>query len=389
MSKTYITIANADRQYSPATMSNDMLLFAGSVDQRVVIGVGANGTTTTFPLNYLSIGSNDTIIGNDLVVYGTIKDSTGAIYGIGGGGGTGTPPPPPPQTPYTPLCIKYAQTTPQTVPANTWTIVTNFTNVFAIGSGITYSAGGFYTNDSGKTLTLSVSYTLVGFNTAASSGTRVAQIRVFSETGAFLHKHAIDVRSVITETRTGSEGSAGSGNEGQDTTINTILLPTSTNTNIDSTTTITTDTILFQSNTTVSPTKILVANAITLPQTGDLDDSTLNADTIVFPASTSTTADSTSMTSADTVLLTSGTITDAGADAGVQPTTPDNTLVIPNTLVLQSTQGLETYLQDPTTLAGSMFIQLAPNFKLALYGHATAIYTIDESTVNILEIACP
>ncbi len=51
MSKTFITNANADRQYSPATLSNDMLIFAGYTDQRVVIGVGANVGQDAFQTN--------------------------------------------------------------------------------------------------------------------------------------------------------------------------------------------------------------------------------------------------------------------------------------------------------------------------------------------------
>jgi hypothetical protein len=68
MSKTYITTANAGGQYSPATRSNDMLLFAGSADQRVIIGVGANaGQPNALVPNYFSVGSNDTIIGHNLI----------------------------------------------------------------------------------------------------------------------------------------------------------------------------------------------------------------------------------------------------------------------------------------------------------------------------------
>jgi hypothetical protein len=90
MSKTYITIANADSQYCPVTRSNDMLLFAGSADQRVVIGVGANvgmaemaGMAALVP-NFVSVGSNDTIVGNNLIVRGTIKDANGAEYSATG-----------------------------------------------------------------------------------------------------------------------------------------------------------------------------------------------------------------------------------------------------------------------------------------------------------------
>jgi hypothetical protein len=396
MSKTYITIANADSQYSPATRSNDMLLFAGSADQRVIIGVGANvdqALTASMP-NYLSIGSNDTIIGNNLIVNGTITDSTGAAYGIGTGTGTSynggaittnnaninagtatiscgtltsvssqiyiTKPiaavgqaltsgaittngsnvnvgtgavscgklvfSTSSQQPQQPgngsgsgsgmqprFFTKYVQVATQTIPSNAWTVITNFASVFSIGSlyNITYSPDGYYTNVSGKTLTISVSYTLVGMATVGNtSGTRSAYLRVYNETGALLQQHARDTRSVIT-------------------TSSTSLIGT------------------------------LTTNTIILDQVNKLQ---FNPDTAT-------------MISTNTVLV--GT---------AQPNSLTDTTLSGSTIQLQATKDLDptnVTSSDPTTLSGSTFVQLFPNHKFALFANATASYLTDESTSTV------
>jgi hypothetical protein len=78
-----ISVATAGGQYHPVTASNDMLVFTSSPTQCIVIGVGSDGSAQSTATNYLSIGSNDTIVGNNLI--GTRTDATwsnaGSIVG--------------------------------------------------------------------------------------------------------------------------------------------------------------------------------------------------------------------------------------------------------------------------------------------------------------------
>jgi hypothetical protein len=73
-SEARISVANATGQFHVVTSSNDMLMFTSSQSQRVVIGVGSDGTTQSTAKNYLSVGSNDTVLGYNLV--GKRSDAT-------------------------------------------------------------------------------------------------------------------------------------------------------------------------------------------------------------------------------------------------------------------------------------------------------------------------
>jgi hypothetical protein len=118
------------------------------------------------------------VIGNNLIVNGTIMDSSGAAYRQ--------------QRYYT----KYEQNIAQTIPTNTWTIVKNFTNVFTSSdSYMTYSPDGFYTNVSGRTIALSISYRLVQTITALKS-TNTGSLQVYDKFGSFLKEHARDTRLI-------------------------------------------------------------------------------------------------------------------------------------------------------------------------------------------------
>jgi hypothetical protein len=69
-----IVVAVADDYFHPVTASNDLLVFACSSSQNVVIGVGSDGTTPSTAPNYLAVGSNDTVLGYNLV--GKRSDAT-------------------------------------------------------------------------------------------------------------------------------------------------------------------------------------------------------------------------------------------------------------------------------------------------------------------------
>jgi hypothetical protein len=349
MSKTFITTANADRQYSPATLSNDMLIFAGYADQQVVIGVGANvGQPNVLVPNYLAVGSNDTIIGNNLIVMGTIKDSTGAAYGGS-------------SLSYTRFCTKYTQTIVQTIPTHIWTVVKNFTNAFMIGHGIAYSDDGFFTNVSDKTLTLSISYTLAMCGSIIQGGKLMTKLRVYHGNGSLLHQLAKEVCMVLPTVD----------DDNAMIYTNTILLQTPLSILAHDDTTLVTGTLLLPESTIqVQPpisadTFVLQDDRITT-----IDDGVIYTNTILLQTPLSIQAH-------DDTILVAGTL--------LLPESTPVTITSSGTFLFESLNDIETNKND-TTLSGSTFIQLQPAHKFALFGFARFTCNTKESTMCISEL---
>jgi hypothetical protein len=300
----------------------------------------------------VSIGSIDTVIGNNLIVNGSIRDSTGAAYGIGG--------------PITKFCTKYVQVQAQTIPTNTWTVVKNFANVFTLGSGMVYSTDGMYTNVSSKTLTISISYTLGGYGISGISGiseTRIAKLRVYNERGVVSQQAAMDTRPVIAVAAPSIpstillQASSSPILLQADSSETTILLRAAQTTNTNPKT----DTILLQ------------ANATPILLQADSGEST-----ILLQASNPTT--SLIQTTTNTILLQANS-----SPILLQADSGETTILLQayNTSSIAD-MGMEN--NETTTLAGSTFLHLFPNHKFALWGYATSTYNTKESTVCIAEL---